>query len=52
MLELREGDDDVLAAVAAVAVPPAPEADLEPDLDVAGPGDDAAAGPTEDGARA
>ena len=51
-LELVEGDDDVLAAVAAVAVPPAPEADLEPDLDVAGPGDDAAAGPTEDGARA
>ena len=51
-LELVEGDDEVRAAVAAVAVPSAPEPAPDPDLDTAGPGDDAAAGPDEGDARA
>jgi uncharacterized protein YbjT (DUF2867 family) len=46
-LELVEGDDDVLAAVAAVALP-APSDDDEPDL---APQDTAAAAPGEEGPR-
>jgi hypothetical protein len=46
-LELVEGDDDVLASVAAVALPPSrDEEDDEPDI---GPQDTAAAGPGEEG---
>lgn len=46
-LELVEGDDDVLAAVAAIALPP-PVDDEEPDV---APQDTAAAGPGEEGPR-
>ena len=49
-LELVEGDDDVLAAVAAIALPPSrDEEDDEPDT--ASPQDTAAAGPGEEGPR-
>ena len=46
-LELVEGDDDVLAAVSAIALPP--PRDEEPDPD--SPQDTAAAGPGEEGPR-
>jgi uncharacterized protein YbjT (DUF2867 family) len=48
-LELVEGDDDVLAAIAAIALPPSrDEEDDEPDV---APQDTAAAGPGEEGPR-
>ena len=49
-LELVEGDDDVLAAVAAIALPPSRDDDgRRPDT--ASPQDTAAAGPGEEGPR-
>ena len=49
-LELIEGDDDVLAAVAAIALPP-PRDDDPDDPDAASPADTAASAPGEVGPR-
>ena len=50
-LELVEGDDDVLASVAAIALPPSRD-DEDDEPDTASPQDTAAAGPGEEGPRA